>query len=465
MTRWGALAAFALLVACSGSTRGPGAGERQPDGGTTNFLGPMGREAGTDAGSPSDAGPHGGDASKELDGTTTMGAQDAASAPDTSVHDAAPIDAAGYTSLGAAAPQVQTLGGPTLTAPSVVPIYFANDSLQAEDDQFLQGLPTSSYWSTIGPEYGIGAITVLPSIVVTDTPPTTIADSQVATFLAGYISGASPGWPAFSPSTIYTIYYPASTTVTLEGITSCQGFLGYHSESTLPDGTPFVYAVIVRCANVPGGIDIDNDTGTVSHELYEASTDPHPFTNPAYLATDPNHLIWEDEYPLSELGDMCADMPQSFQRLVGNFLVQRMWSNKQAASGNDPCVPQLAQPYYNAVPELTDTVTIAGEPTEGVIIPVGQTVTINVLLFAAAPTPDWGVELLDVSSSLFSGPTLLSFSPSTFTGNNGDVVPVQVTAVATDAMLGGAEMALVSLPTSGTSTVTYANLWFGFVQN
>jgi hypothetical protein len=453
MTSLRLLAPFAfglLVVACGGSAKkafSDTQGDTKPDSGVP-FL------------STSDAGP---DASTAAD--TGMTPDDAAADISPPVEpDASSIDA-GSGPPAFPAPQVQSLGGQVLSAPSVVPIYFANDALQAQDDAFVQALPTSTYWASMGPEYGVGAITALPSIVVTDTAPTTIDDTQVAAWLSTYVSTAHPGWPEFSSNTIYTVYYPASTTVTLEGMTSCTGFTGYHFESTTAAGAPFIYAVIVRCANIPGGVDIDNDTETVSHELYEASTDPHPQTAPAWVGMDPDHLIWE-QYPLSELGDMCADMPQSYQRLVGNFMVQRMWSNKAAAAGQDPCVPQLAQPYFNAVPELTSSVSVQGSQSLGVVIPVGQTKTVNIHLFASAPTPDWDVELVDLSSGFLGGPTFLSFSPSSFTGNNGDVVSVQVTAVAANASIGGAELALVSYPSGSTaSTLTYATMWFGFVQN
>src|SRR5262249_46929847 len=71
-------------------------------------------------------------------------------------------------------PQVIDSGGPTFTAPIVQPIFFANEmDVQPYVEAFLPQLASSSYWTQIGAEYGIGAFTVMPSIVSTDTVPTT----------------------------------------------------------------------------------------------------------------------------------------------------------------------------------------------------------------------------------------------------------------------------------------------------
>jgi hypothetical protein len=208
---------------------------------------------------------------------------------------------------------------------------------------------------------------------------------------------------------------------------------------------------------------IDVTTSTLSHEILEATTDPFINTSPAYDTVDGDHAVW-DFAPLPELGDMCAYEPQSFQRLVGNFMVQRIWSNNAAMAGGDPCVPPLSVPYYNASPVLTDMVTLSSQgqtyPTLGIQVPVGQTKMMTIQFFSSAPAPAWTVVPEDTSYA-FGGTQLLSFNPAQFTGKNGDVVQVAVTAVAAGP-LGGAEMVLYSYQPNDAS---YINYWFGFVQN
>jgi hypothetical protein len=361
-----------------------------------------------------------------------------------------------------------------MMTPNVVPIFFANDPQQAQIEQFLTELKTSTYWPTATAEYGVGSITVAPSIVVTDPLPVMVSDDQIQTWLATYLDGTHAGWPAINLNNIYAVFYQAATTVTATfgGTTvetGCQYFGGYHEEGAEGNldagGVPFVYAVLPRCTSFGGLTGIDVTTGTLSHEIVESATDPLVNTNPAYDALDENHVVW-DFAPLPEIGDMCAYEPQSFQKLVGSFVVQRIWSDNAAMAGGDPCVPPLpSTPYYNATPVLPDTVTLTSDgqtySTPGIAIPVGQTKMMSIQFFSSAPTPAWTVVPEDTSYA-FNGPQLLSFNPAQVTGKNGDVVQVAVTALAAGP-IGGTEFLLQSYEQA--TSQTYINYWFGFVQN
>src|ERR1051326_8430483 len=82
------------------------------------------------------------------------------------------------------APQLVDMGGGVLATPKVQPIFFAgDDAMQAQTEPFLTQLAASDYWTTTTSEYGVGALTVLPTIVLTDTPPTT--DAALQALLAG----------------------------------------------------------------------------------------------------------------------------------------------------------------------------------------------------------------------------------------------------------------------------------------
>jgi hypothetical protein len=112
--------------------------------------------------------------------------------------------AAAYPAHHSAAPQRLTYGGPVL-GPHVIPVFYANDPMQAQLQQFLSPLATSSYWSTATSEYGVGALIISPSIVTTDTAPTSITASDLRASLAGHIGGASPDWPAPETNDLYVL--------------------------------------------------------------------------------------------------------------------------------------------------------------------------------------------------------------------------------------------------------------------
>jgi hypothetical protein len=405
-----------------------------------------------------------------------------------------------YPAPHAAPPRAIDYGGPVLNAPQIVPVFFQDDAFEGQVEAFLKELGPSAYWTGATSEYGVGSLTVAPSIVVTDSPPTAITDAEVEVWLSKYLDGSHPEWPAVTPNNIYMVFYPSSTTITLGTFgASCSGFGGYHYEGSTrlpPDGgagdggdagldaasgeggaafeggadaggAHFTYAVIPRCAMFGGLTGIDTVTSAVSHETVEASTDPLNRTHTAYSGVDDNHIVWEIA-PGGEVGDLCAYEPQSFQRLVGTFMVQRIWSNTAAAAGQDPCVPAVPKTpspvYFNTAPDLKDHVTLTYEhvpySTLGVKLPVGQSTTLTLRFFSSEPTDPWTVYLEDTSSA-FGGTELLQFTPSQVTGSNGDVVTVNMTAVAAGAY-GGSEMVLVSYRPPDETVLQY---WFGFVEN
>jgi hypothetical protein len=398
-----------------------------------------------DAGTTDDAGPPPADASPAVD------AQADVTKPD-----------AGFPAAHPAAPQVQDYGGPVLDAPNVVPVFFANDPDQAKVEDFLKQLAASSFWGDATKEYGVGPLSVASSIVVTDTPPTNIGIAGIEQWLASYLDGTHPEWPAIAQNNVYTVFYPKTTTISDPSFgTSCQSFGGYHYEAKGPGGKSIVYAVMPRCDSL-GGITQGFDTlsSGLSHELVEASTDPL-MSNPAWSYVDMDHMVW-NLMPLGEVGDMCAFEPQSYQRLVGSYMVQRPWSNASAAAGHDPCVPTLSDPYFNAAPVLNDSISLdyygQSVVTKGVKIPVGQSKTIDVQLFSDAPTQDWTVQAVDENYGT-GQPAQLQFSWDSQSGNNGDVRHLTITRVANGTHQ-GTEFIIYA-----QRGFTVANMWFGFVGN
>lgn len=396
---------------------------------------------------------------------------DDTSQPDAS-GDAAPVDVvteeaatkidAGYPGPHPAAPQVVTFDGGVLATPNVIPIFFQNDPVQTDVETFLTQLASSSFWTSAMSEYGVGALTIAKSVVVTDTPPQTITAAQIEGWLDDYLDGTHVEFPAIAPNNVYVVFYPSATTIqdSIVG-TGCVSYGGYHDESQNASKQSFVYAVMPRCSTFGYLNGLDALTGPLSHEIEEAATDPHPQTNTAYAAADQDHMVWNLE-PLGELGDMCSYEPQSFQKLVGNYMVQRIWSNAAAKAGHDPCAPALSAPYYNAAPVLNDTVVLDyyGQKisTKGVQVTVGNSKTIDVQLFSDAPTADWNVSAVDATYGT-NQPKQLDFSWDTQTGNNGDTLHMTITRLANG-------------PHDGTEFWLYAsrdqktwNMWFGFVQN
>jgi hypothetical protein len=360
-----------------------------------------------------------------------------------------------------APPQIMSGGGPVATAPKIVPIFFTSaddDPFQPEVETFLAELASGdySYWSEATAEYGVGPLTIEPTVVSTD--PTPAGDGAMQTYLATMTDGTHAGWPEADGNTIYAVYLPPGLVFT-DPQGQCTSWGGYHDELTNTKGDPLVYAIMPRC----GGDILDNLTVVTSHELVEAATDPLPFSDPAYVVADDDHFVW-GMTPGGELGDMCEYVQEASQRIVGLYMVQRTWSNASAAAGHDPCVPVTDHAYLGAAPVLDEDIAVmlhgGSLMTKGVAIPTGTSKDVEVDLWSDGPASDWSVTAYDVSSWLRGRPAELTFAWDQQTGHNGDKLTLTITRAADGRFGSGSEFVIFA--TNGTRT---ASQWWGFASN
>ena len=244
-------------------------------------------------------------------------------------------------------PQIPSNGGVVLHAPAIVTVTFPGDRYAAQLGAFGDQVGSLDWWSTVHAGYGVGPATGAGHVAIADAPPAALTDVDVEAWLAARIGDGT--LPAPTDQTIYTLYYPQSTTITFSnpqdgGAASCQVFLGYHSTINVTYGgssIPIAYAVINRCAD-----DLDQLTVTASHEFTEASTDPHPTDDAScgYVTLTDN--AW------TELGGENADMCAGVSSVTeAGWALTRVWNNLSAAAGDQPCQPAPdtgGLPYYNA---------------------------------------------------------------------------------------------------------------------
>jgi hypothetical protein len=350
---------------------------------------------------------------------------------------------AGGDPLSVDPPQVANFGGTVLTSPKIQIIYYEVDPFANDVNAAVKELAATPTWAEQSSEYGVGPLTVLPPISIAGTPPATLDDTSgnVTPFeqtLVDNTSGANPVWGAADPSTIYMFLAPLGTDIQSSG-DCCTGYLGYHWEAPTGSGS-LPYAVLCHCAAQKGDplTPLQYVTTTINHEAVEASTDPFPSSNPAYAANDDRHLAWTVATG-GEVADMCEYNADSNVIPKGaKYMVQRSWSNAAAKAGKNPCLPvPETGPYFNAVPVLTDMVSInaLGTPsqTEGVIIPVGTSKTIDVKMEAQGPTSGpWKVTAYDLNDYLGSGSPFLKLSLDKSTGSDGDVLHLTITSLKAD---------------------------------
>lgn len=347
-------------------------------------------------------------------------------------------------------PQLVTLGGPVLAQPKIQPIFFANDPLETQVETFLAQLTTSSYWRATATEYGVGAPSVLPTIVTTAAPPVNDTD------LPGWMTAR---FPTADPNTIYALFFGDGMVLHSQGGDSCTGYLAFHDETQDSHGGSLVYAFMPRC-EPETGFDhaqnkLDELTISLSHELLEAATDPRVESTPAYGDVDDDHAILALT-PGAENGDLCEDRDTAYIRGVGEFMVQRTWSNDASKAGHDPCVPAPPTTYLAAAPVFTESVSLGGfggaRTTKGMKLAVGMSKTIDVAVYSDTPTPEeYTIDATDDSGEL-------TFAWDKSTGKNGDKLHLTITR-AKAASQGGSVFTLSTKTAAGQISE-----WIGYVS-
>jgi hypothetical protein len=355
-------------------------------------------------------------------------------------------------------PYIAPSGGPVIANPAFVAITFNGDENRDAIEDFIDSVGCTDYWRSIVRDYGVNDAYMIGTAHLKDTPPATIDDTQIGAFIRAKI--ASNELPAPVPNqTLYVIYYPDSTDITLQGLHSCQGFGGYHNEVKISQTQSIPYAVMPNCGSFGQLSGLDALTYATSHELVEAVTDQFPMTDPAYQFPEPDDLAWAFGGG-GEIGDMC-EFNEDAPLFPGSypFTVQKQWVGSKAWLMHDPCQPST-QTYFAGAPTMPDLIPIdfgtGPVNTKGVKIAVGSQQTINVTLVADAA---WSSQILiDVQDAAFfmGQKGSLTFNVNPKTGNVGDTIQVTIHRVGTSQF--GVEPFLINAHSNGIT-----RSWWGLV--
>lgn len=368
-------------------------------------------------------------------------------------------------------PQVETLGGPVLLTPKVRLIVYSNESSAADLESFLQELARTSYWATTTAEYGVGPLTILPTITIPQNAFPVMTDASLQSMLIANTTGTNPPWGAADPSVVYLFVIPDGSNIDAGSSSCCTYAGGYHSE-VVSGSVTVPYAVGCSCPffHNPAQPQLDERTTVISHELVEAATDPFPSSNPAYTVEDHSDIIWTAA-TVGEVGDMCElNLDAHFVPSGSTYMVQRTWSNAAGKKAQNPCVPyETTTPYFNSFPVLG---TVSFGPnnlmTRGVNVPLGQSRTIDVNLFSAAATNGtWTVSAFDYDSWVLGLPATLALSLDKTKGLNGDTLHLTITPTvkAPDSGLGAEAFIIFSFQEAVGRPNFQVNLTMGLVTN
>lgn len=126
--------------------------------------------------------------------------------------------------------------------------------------------------------------------------------------------------PQPSPNALYMIHFPSDMSITIEVMTSCNAFGGYHYNYESKKYGSVFYAVIPDCGGF--GDSFSEITYVSSHEMLEAITDPFPTagSNPAYPQA------WNSSGG-EEIADLCQQGHYEFAAPTGTYVISLEWSN------------------------------------------------------------------------------------------------------------------------------------------
>lgn len=162
-------------------------------------------------------------------------------------------------------------------------------------------------YSVAGQTIGHGKLTGT-KVITANAPASSVTDSTIQTRLKAWITAGTV--PKTTKNTLYFIYLEPGITSVMGGSSSCKSFCGYHNNVSK------AYYAVMPYPGCPGCLStmsvFDALTGTSSHELCEAITDPVPGAG------------WYDDKN-GEIGDICA---WNFKKVAG-YNVQLEWSNQQ----------------------------------------------------------------------------------------------------------------------------------------
>jgi hypothetical protein len=239
--------------------------------------------------------------------------------------------------------------------------------------------------------------------VLDETPDAkvTYTDSQdpavprtIVKFIQDHIDSGQ--FPAPNDQTLYSIYFPQSVTISLDGTPGCQGFLGYHfaADVTPKGGGPVVrtaYAIMPSCRTGTPDVVSASLIRTASHEYIEAATDAKSLgpdvrnADWGYYMEDP---AWGILFNGQEVGDMC----DSYRTTLGTLRLSRGWLRHSPACSN-PCGPaDPADVYFGAAPAR-----------QVIELAVGESADVEVVAFSEKPVADWEVSVDEPSRGAFGG--------------------------------------------------------------
>jgi len=360
------------------------------------------------------------------------------------------------------APQIFSSGGPVIASPRIVPIVFAADPLSPDLLDFVGKYASGPLFAASLDEYGVHGAEVAPPVVLTDPPPAHTSSDEIADWLSTKF--LDPTFPQPDARSVYVVTYPEGTAVDIDfsfdPFPACSLTGAFHRNVTSPSGAAVPFVVAPHCPGFLGLSGLDEVTMTLSSELVGAITDPQ---FDGYASPDFNGSVIGAVSNAGEIAEFCefnTSTPGFVKPPSLGYTIARVWSNRAARSGREPCLPSLpGQHYFNTFPVGIDGIELSPfVDTKGIPLAPGAQITIPIRLFSDGDGPHkWQLSALEAWDPFFERDPFhqLSFSFDKTTGHDGDVRYLTVTRAPASPGTDGAELTFAIQSTSGDETHTW----------
>lgn len=234
-------------------------------------------------------------------------------------------------------------GGPVIAQVKVVPIFWSNRvkaNIQGAMDDFYSSYVNSKHMDWLNAEYATNKValdgrqgtnqtitrgqSVAPVLITPTLAQKQITDQEVQAEIVAQIDAGT--LPKPDSDTLYMIHFPSDVQISIEGMTSCFSFGGYHNGSKNQKYGDLFYSVLPDCSFTveDSEASLNSATFVASHELIEAVTDayPTPGDKPAY----PQAWNAADG---SEIADLCQNGTASLVGAKATYQISLEWSNSR----------------------------------------------------------------------------------------------------------------------------------------
>jgi len=234
-------------------------------------------------------------------------------------------------------------------------------------NRFADAVVTSSWYATVGSEYGIRQGSHVPTVSIGPAPSSLSLDDVTDLVKQQLTDNRVPRPSAGNTQLVYMLFVPST-------VTAGAGLAGAHARhhATTFNDAPVPIVTVLDDGRGPEAMSV-----VAGRQLMNAVTNPYEPPNDGYYADPPPGDPWS--LVRRELADLCdGEVPIT----EGNLMLPQVYSDLAAKAGKSPCKPAGPNDGWSDV---------SADPANMRMIPRGGSVTFVLTGWSTEEVPDWEI--------------------------------------------------------------------------